>query len=504
MQNQIKGILMEWEEPIKLDETRVPIFDVSIFPDWIRKFIKAVQEDTQTPIDAPVMAALAALSTCIAGNFEVEAKPGWNETLNTYTMMALDPASRKSTVFNHFIKPIVIYEFSLKEKYNKAILNEKIEREAILEKINKLVEKRKKMNDDIKIKEATEEIKELSEIVDEEINPTIKIPRIITSDATQEKLAVLMHDNEERMALLTAEGGEVIQIMSGRYSGKINIDIYLKSFLPDNITIDRLSRPNITMSKPMLTIGLFVQPSVIKNLPQEFANRGLTQRFLFSVPNSNLGTRRSRTKTIDELVAENYKKNITKLLDMRFRKNVLEEGSKKLVYPTILRYEDKASEFIHTIHDETESLLKNRELSSEFIGWLGKMNGQIIRISGLLHVAEYVELDKAEIPKEISYETLYKAYSIRNYLISHTERALGIIDEDQNVEDLKYVVKKLISYKNEGEEIIPYQSLWQSTKSKFKKAEVLKDIVYYLESLHYLKLEQNGKKLMIIINPLLK
>lgn len=42
----------------------------------------------------------------------------------------------------------------------------------------------------------------------------------------------------------------------------------------------------------MLTIGLFVQPEVVRDVPPTFKERGLMQRFLYSFPLSLVGHRK--------------------------------------------------------------------------------------------------------------------------------------------------------------------------------------------------------------------
>ncbi|WP_425466834.1 DUF3987 domain-containing protein [Peribacillus cavernae] len=72
----------------------------------------------------------------------------------------------------------------------------------------------------------------------------ITLPRLITEDVTPEKLADLMAENNEKMALLSAEGGGIFNIMAGRYAsdGKANLEIFLKGFSGDYCAVDRIGR----------------------------------------------------------------------------------------------------------------------------------------------------------------------------------------------------------------------------------------------------------------------
>ena len=76
-----------------------------------------------------------------------------------------------------------------------------------------------------------------------------------------------MAENNERIAVLSAEGGGVFSNMAGRYSsdGRANIEIYLNGHTGDYTPIDRIGREPILLNEPCLTIGLFVQPEVIRD-----------------------------------------------------------------------------------------------------------------------------------------------------------------------------------------------------------------------------------------------
>ena len=100
----------DWGEPIRFDSYNLPGFDTSIFPKWLQDYVDGVAEATQTPKDAASIVAISILSTILARKFEVNVMGDWVETLNTYTVMALGSANRKSSVFKSFIHPIMEYE----------------------------------------------------------------------------------------------------------------------------------------------------------------------------------------------------------------------------------------------------------------------------------------------------------------------------------------------------------------------------------------------------------
>jgi hypothetical protein len=97
---------IEWHEPILFDDYTLPLFPVHVFPGWLRNYVEGVAESTQTPIDAPGMAAISVLSTALTKRFYVRLTGEWSESLNTYTILALPPGNRKSSVFKALQEPI--------------------------------------------------------------------------------------------------------------------------------------------------------------------------------------------------------------------------------------------------------------------------------------------------------------------------------------------------------------------------------------------------------------
>src|SRR6266700_4577607 len=120
--------------------------------------------------------------------------------------------------------------------------------------------------------------------------------RLLADDATPEILATLLAQQGGRIALLSPEGGVVGQ-MAGRYSGArvpgANLGVYLKGHAGDRLRIDRVGRPSEYVARPALTIGLAVQPEVLRTMAEipELGGLGVLARFLYSLPASRMGAR---------------------------------------------------------------------------------------------------------------------------------------------------------------------------------------------------------------------
>ena len=131
--------------------------------------------------------------------------------------------------------------------------------------------------------------------------PEIPIPpRLFVDDITPEGLVEFMGQQGGRAAILEAEGG-IFELISGLYTnGKANLNVWLKSWSCEKITVDRKSKDTITIDKPALSMVLLPQPDVLRDIGNKdgFRGRGLLGRFLYCLPKSRLGQRLIETPTI--------------------------------------------------------------------------------------------------------------------------------------------------------------------------------------------------------------
>lgn len=480
----------DWHKPILFDDYNLPSFPVDIFPGWLRNYVKGVAESTQTPVDAPAMAAISVLSTALTKQFYVRLTGEWSEPLNTYTILALPPGNRKSSVFKALQDPIIHYEKEERERLAKEVFEQKAKLKAKQKRLEHLEKEYAKSGDQTTLNEIyalTNEIEEKN---------IVSLPRFITEDVTPEKLADLMAENNEKMALLSAEGGGIFSIMAGRYAsdGKANLEIFLKGFSGDYCAVDRIGREAKILNDPALTIGLFIQPHVVQDVPVSFQERGLMPRFLYSFPRSLVGHRKITPQEIEKAVKDQYLLNIKKLLCM--------EGTAAV--PLTLLENGRQAEI--ALRGEIEKMFLEGGELAEMKEWGSKLAGQIIRVAGLLHVAEHVQPlsvnlpNIKEIPKQINVETVNKAQQLVNYFIEHAKAAYGCMGADKGTQDAKYLLEVI---KRQDKPIIEYRVIQNLTRKRFRKAMHLKAILLDLEERGFIHQKEEGRKKLLEVNPYL-
>jgi len=128
---------------------------------------------------------------------------------------------------------------------------------------------------------------------------------VVCNDVTTEKLTDLMAKNDERMSIISAEGG-IFDIMAGRYSeGRGNFELYLQAYSQDAVGVYRIGRKEIRLNSPSLTMCLGVQPAVIEDIGRHkgFRGRGLLARFLYACCRPQAGYRSRLDRPISEEIA---------------------------------------------------------------------------------------------------------------------------------------------------------------------------------------------------------
>ncbi len=483
---QKKEAVPQWEQPIPFDSRTLPVFETSVFPDWLSKYIEAVAETTQTPVDASSFVAISVLSTILSKIGYVKVTRDWKESLNTYCIMALPPGNRKSVVFKLLAYPITKHEQDERERLIPLVKKQQAIMKAKDSRLGGLNAQYAKKGEE----SILEDIKLLTfEIESEEI---IMIPRYTTNDVTVEKLGDLMSNHNEKMAVLSAEGAGALMSIAGRYdkgSVDASMNLYLEAHPGDSVTIDRMGRESIHLEEPSLTIGLFIQPETIRSLPPSFSDRGLMQRFLYSFPVSRVGFRQTTPEPIDETIRATYINNMEQLLEF------------KPDNPVHLTLSTGASEVEVQNRDEIEIMLQDDGELGGMKEWGSKLAGNIIRFAGLLHFSKNIN-HLPNMPTVISKETFESAKRTRGYFIEHAKEAYGIMESTDDDKEEKYIAKRIAEL-YEGKGRFDHQDLWQLVKKKYKKVDLLNEILIKLEARNYILSTTEGRKRIILINPLL-
>ena len=430
-----------WEAPVQLRvQPRLPTFPDEKLPSWLGAFTRTVARATQTPIDLSGVMALASVGVAVGGRAIVEVRPGWGEPLNVWTVANLPPGARKSAVVAFFSRPFFAYQRDVRDKVRLEIIEKQTLKRAAEASLSKLIrEQDKPEGKGTPIDEVTKEKRNTAIQAAARLVEDIEIPgypRLLADDATPEALASLMAEQKGRIGVLSPEG-DIFDIMAGRYSGEPNLGIYLRGHSGDTYQLDRKGRAPEFIERPALTLGLAVQPSVLREIGQRknFRGRGLLARFLYSMPEDLVGRRDSDAPPMDPIVTRTYDEKMAALIGalagwddpMRL---TLTPAAGQIITACLARLELR-------LHPDADlgSFAVLRE-------WASKLVGQSARIAGLFHVADHM----GEAHRHpIDTGTVEAAIALaEHYCIPHARAAFDLMGQDESVADAEAVLAWVI------------------------------------------------------------
>jgi|GEM_PF-2973977 len=401
--------------PVQFESFALPSFPVGALPEILARMTESVADVTQTAEDAAGTALLAMMSASAARKFftALVDGEGWKEKNNLYTIIAMPSGERKSAVFGHVAKPIIEFERRIEDAAFRS-------------------------------------------------EHGIKVQRYISDDVTPQALIQQLCENDERIALLSTEGGLFENLNYKHYGNQAKLDVFLRAFTGDRMTVDRKNAPKIILNDPTLTISIFVQPSVLQHLPERYTGQGFMGRFLYVIAPSRRGNRDIAIKSIPADLFQAYRELIFNI--MMFEPDE----------PVALSLSNEAFNKFQELRASFEPRLRaGEELSHDFLGsWSDRLPGQVVRIASLLHITEYamrgLPFNDASFNKQISETTMMNAITLGNYFIEHAKAAFGCFQSNQEIEDAKYLLEVL---KRKKIRLYKRQKLWSIVKGKFHVAD---------------------------------
>jgi hypothetical protein len=423
-----------WEDPIPFAEDPVPPFPTDILPGWLADFVSALAEATQTPPDLAAMLALGTAGAALARKYRVQARPGWSQPLNLYSVTALPSATRKSAVVDEVTKPAAAFEREEAERLRTSMLERATDLrmlEGRLRSTEGAASRCKDENERARLREDARQLaRELGEFQE------VRSPQVIADDITPETVAKGLAELGGRLLVTSAEG-TTFEIACGRYSEQAHLDNFLKAHEGDRIRVDRIGRESDYVDDPALSMVLAVQPCVIKGqaMHATIRGKGFLARWLFSLPPSPVGKRQVAPPPVPPEVAKAYHTNMLAL--WKSQGGVDQDGNRCVGW-FILGAEADA------VLQDFEAWLEPQLAEDAELGWIadwaGKLAGAVIRLAGVLHAAAGIAMGPS-MPATISPGVVCAAVRLaREYLLPHALAAFGLMSADRRVADARRVI----------------------------------------------------------------
>src|SRR5690606_29628766 len=87
-----------------------PPFPTHALPHTLRHYVEALSQALAVSPHVGAMLSLAVIAAAVAKNLEIRAAATWMEPVNLYVLIALPPASRKSSAFSRAMAPLRLFE----------------------------------------------------------------------------------------------------------------------------------------------------------------------------------------------------------------------------------------------------------------------------------------------------------------------------------------------------------------------------------------------------------
>lgn len=410
-----------WSELLPLDRFERPPFPFEALSPVFREWSTGMAAAFQVPVDLPAMLCLSVTAAASARKFTVQIRPGWVEPLNIYEVTALPPGGRKSAVYARATAPVYDYEERRREAEAKDRLRAEADFKAAEKRLAVANDRRAQAKTGADRNEAQNEFEAALKHLDETPKPAAAF-RMIGDDITPEAVVKMMAEQDQRFAIFSAEGGLLRTLAGSRYSktSAPSFDALLKAHAGDPIAHDRKGSDPIAVRNPALTLGLCVQPQVLRDLANEPGARGvgLLARFAYSVPEDRTGAREIRAAPLPPDVDAVYRAGVTRLLEMPMPAE-----------PVVLPFNIYADDLLAAFEAELEPRLGVDGDLRNVVDWASKLAGLVARIAAGLALSEH----PGETPDFVEERHVEAAIQIGRYLLSHARLALLTATKNEDV-----------------------------------------------------------------------
>jgi hypothetical protein len=467
-----------WSKIEPFNKPSLPSLPISILPGYLKDLVTTISNSTETPPELAFSLTLVVIGTAASRTYAVEVRPHYTETTNVWALCPLETGNRKSPVYRHCVEPLIDWENRKAKEYEPKIAEAKARRAAEEELI--AIKKKQLARADADIDKVTEELVALGAKVPE----IPRVPRILAGDITAEQLGVALYENNEKLGILSDEGG-IFATMAGRYSNGIpNIDVFLSAFSGAPTRVDRRSREPVRLDLPTLSIGIAPQPSVLMDLlsTDEFRNRGLLARFIYLVPESKVGYRQATTSDVPATVKDQFRLHVHALLDQQPT-----YGTNGEVWPLRLRFSQAARTAWEENFNKLEIRMREGGDLESVKDWVCKLPGNTARIAGILHLVEHSGNAKPETV-EVSLDTVSKAIQIAEVLVAHAKAVFHAEAINPEVQKAKRVIRWIKENKIQR---FTFRDCHHALQGTFRNRAELEPVLRSLEDRYYIRMNND-------------
>ncbi len=272
-------------------------FPAPVLPSVFWEMANQVEAYAKCGAELPAISLIGVVNASIGPGLVVHnPKTGDDTPSNLYFLCAAEPGSGKSRVMKPIQSPLEAYEAAQRQNWRRDVRPKLQARLQELKAELKRMDKRKPAESE----EDTEQqggvpdgmfnpgsgtdsrAKVLAEMV--EVEKALIVPRMMVKDITVQSLGVFLQDHDGRAISIDPDAREPISNILGKMNnGSSDENIYLGAFYGETYLCDRITRGEVVVENPWLSILWLVQNDKFEELlkNRNIFQGGFLSRFLF-------------------------------------------------------------------------------------------------------------------------------------------------------------------------------------------------------------------------------
>ena len=346
-------------------------------PAWMADYAAETAAELQVSTDAVALLSLGALSAAINGGANVSPVGDWVEPVTLYVLALLGSGEGKSPVFNRLMEPVKKAYETATGVSTAADPKYQMIRNRVNAKIVKATEAkcmRAVLAGTMTAEEMVAEINLAEQSVS--LSASSAVPLSILTDTSPAYLLDAFAANNGRVVLATPEAEGLLN-----FRGK-SMEGLLKAYDGEELSQGRRTTGQVSIKRPVMTMMIAMQPSVLGQLGSNMVNRGVMPRFLMSYPESMMGARVARTRLATDETADEYYDHMVAVVEKYSSKEIRTIG-----------FEQLARKEIGSWREEIEPLLAPNGPLGAIGAWGSKLRGgHFIRLAAILAIANGREM----------------------------------------------------------------------------------------------------------------
>lgn len=310
---ELMGFDDQDDEP---DDDAVP-FPTDTLPPPYGDMVREASRVAQVPEALAAMVMLTAISTAVGQGLRAILLPGKITGANIYSLAVARSGIGKSSAAEPILAPLNDIQLFRLEQWQREMQPRLDSKKDILaDEVKRLIQSAKKLAGAEQRQQLESALTEKKAAL-QEVEDALVAPRLICEDVTSQKLALLLQQNEETLALISTDAGEVVNNLLGRYNKLERSDdsLLVKAYTGEQCVVDRMGRGLVLLKHPCMTVLLMIQPDKLASLMQsrQLKEGGFLARCLIAQVDGELTHLEPGVREIAPAVRLNYTKHLTEL-----------------------------------------------------------------------------------------------------------------------------------------------------------------------------------------------